>query len=582
MRTIRVFVALSLSIVVLGGRPAVAEDALTHLPADTAVVVRFTSLDKFASGFKETVSALGPLAAPAAIGIDHGLSEIFAIGADEAAIDRAAPAYVAAFALTGQPEPVVRIVQTDDDAKLRRSVLKSGDENLPAEKVDGGFEKLSKDGRNWYFAKRGEWVLYTPREEVMKSLAAPAKPFAVPSADVIGEGDASIIVNIARLIEVYGDKLDEQRDKLRRQIDSLPKEFLGGDSSAVDPRAMKKTYGDLAELAINAVYDAQWAAGRVNFTAAGVSLAGVVGIKADSATNDLIAANPPTNFETLGLLPAGATAYVAHTSYTSSLLDWTRDWLKLAYGDTETTKKLIAATETLAAAEVTSTATSFSLPSGVDTSLTTVSLTQAKDADKLRAGTTAYEPAANQQDTPLFSQSVEFTADAEKYQDRSVDVLTTHFKFKDVADPGQAIGQKFMEKMFGGSDVQSRLTTVEGMLVQAAGNDPKYLHAALDALQSGDKVLGLDESYAITRDQLAEKANVVGLLNVPRVILDAINMFRTIPPLDMVLAQAPLNLGAQPGTSYAGFSLATQPQGLRLDAYIPVSQPQGVLRIFGR
>jgi hypothetical protein len=94
--------------------------------------------------------------------------------------------------------------------------------------------------------------------------------------------------------------------------------------------------------------------------------------------------------------------------------------------------------------------------------------------------------------------------------------------------------------------------------------------------------LGLDESYAVTRDQLAEKANVVGLLNVPRVILDAINMFKTIPPLDGLLAQAPLNLGAQPATSYAGFSLATQPQGLRLDAYIPVTQPQGVLRIFGR
>ncbi|HWB10084.1 MAG TPA: hypothetical protein VG826_12705 [Pirellulales bacterium] len=584
MRTFRLLVALIVCAFAPSWRSAGADDVLAILPSDTAAVVRMASLNNFASGFKEMVSTFGPLAAPAVTGIDHGLSEMFAVGADDGAVDREAPAYLAIFALEGQPEPFVRIVKTSDEARLRRAVLKAGaDENLPAEKREDGFEKISKDGRDWFFARRGEWVLYTPREEAAKAVSSFAKPFAAPAADLTGEGQAAVIINIARLIEVYGDKLDEQRDKLRRQIDSLPKEFLGGDSSAIDPRATKKMYADLAELAINAVYDAEWATGRVNFSAAGVGVAALLGIKPDTMTGDVLAANPPANFEALGLLPAGAAAYIAYTSYSPGLVEWNRDWLKLAYGEqSDTTKKLLAALDSITAAQVSTTSTSFSLPSGQNTSMTTVSLTQAKDAEKLRAAIGEYEPAANQQDTPLFSQTVERQADAEKYQDHPVDLLTTHIKLKEVADPGQQIGQKFLEKLFGGDEAQTRLTTVEGMVVKAGGNDPKYLHAAVDALQSGENVLGLDEAYAVTRDQLSEKANIVLLLNAPRLIIDVINLFRTIPPLDLALAQAPINLGSQPPTSYAGVSLGTQPQAVRLDAFIPVSQPQGVLRIFGQ
>ncbi|MGH7137786.1 MAG: hypothetical protein ACREHD_18715, partial [Pirellulales bacterium] len=347
--------------------------------------------------------------------------------------------------------------------------------------------------------------------------------------------------------------------------------------------ATKKMYSDLAELVINAAYDAEWAAGRVNFNAAGVSLAALVGLKADTATNDLAAENPPTSFETLGLLPAGAPIYYAHSAYPPSLVDWRRDYLKLAYGeDSDVTNRLLTALKSSLAAEATTTVGSLAFPSGVDTSLTTVSLTQAKDPEKLRVSVAVYEPAANQQDTPLFSQSVEVRSNAEKYQDRAVDLLTTRFKFKEVSDPGQAIGQKFMEKLFGGDEAQTRMTSLEGVLVQVLGNDAKYLHNAVDSLQSGEKVLGLDESYSVTRDQLPEKANLLLLLNAPRMIVDLIGIFKSIPPLDAALAQAPINLGVQPATSYTGISVAAETQALRLDAYIPVTQPQGVLRIFGQ
>jgi hypothetical protein len=81
---------------------------------------------------------------------------------------------------------------------------------------------------------------------------------------------------------------------------------------------------------------------------------------------------------------------------------------------------------------------------------------------------------------------------------------------------------------------------------------------------------------------LGEQANLVVLLNVPRLVVDAVGLVRDVPPFDMLLARAPFNFGAQPAVSYAGFSLATEAQAVRLHLFVPVEQPKGVLQIFGQ
>lgn len=589
MRKLRFILVFCVSLVLPAVHARGAEPLLL-LPSETAVVIRSGSLDKLSGGLKEMLAAFGPIANPAVEGVDQALNHILAIDADGAAIDRTQPVYLAGFAMDGEDQ-VVRVVKAADEARLRRAVVKAAaDETLAVEKAVNGFEKVSKDGTDWYFARRDGWVMYTRREDVVKLLttnlstdASLASVFAGRAAELAGEGDAAVLVNVARLIDVYGDKLEEQRDKLRRQIDNLPKEFLGGDSSATDPRATKKMYADLAELAINAVGDAQWLAGRVNFSNAGVSIAALAGIKGDTATSGLLKDNPPVVFETLGLMPGGSPVYYAYGAYPTSLANWRRAWTRLAYGEeSDVTKQLLAALDSYLAAEPGATVGSFAFPSGVDTGINTIALTQAKDAEKLRGSLAVSEPAANQQDTTLFTQSVELTPKAETYQNHTVDLLTTRVKFKDVADPGQAVGQKFLEKLFGGDTMQNRITTIEGLVVRAGGNGAKYLQNAVDSLQTGEKVLALDEAYSATRDQLPEKANLLLLLNAPRLLIDVIGMLKSIPPLDVALAQAPIHLGVQPAASYTGISVATDPQALRLDAYLPVAQVQGVLKVFGQ
>lgn len=566
-----------------------AEEALDAIPDQAAVVARIASLDKLAGGFKELAANLGPLGLIAGPGFENGINrQVFQLGGDAQGVDRSAPAYIALFPLDNEREPAVWLVRAADETKLRRAVLHAGaEETLAPEKRDDGFEKLVKNDRTWYFGRFGEWTLYTSNETVVKLLAfdrGQTKTFASlvePRAkEMLESGDGAVIVNAAMLIEKYGDKLAEARDRALRQIESLPDENLGGGTGSSNPKAAKKLYSNLAGMAFDVVRDAKWFAGRVNFTAAGAELSGMLGVKESSGAAKLLAAHPPSAFENLGLLPAGAMAYYGFQFDYGETAKLTREFNQLAYGaDSPNAQKINAASELKAQSGPGASVGSFSFMTGGGVAIS--SLQQAEQPEKLNAAEGQMQQAVEAK-TPGYDQSAEFRAGAETYQGRPVDLLTTRFAFKDTADQGQQIGQKMIQKIFGGTSLETRMTAIEGLAVHAGGNDPKYLQQTVDALSSGEGVLGLDEAFAKTRDHLGDEANLLILLNVPRLVVDAVGLIRDIPPFDMLLAQAPFNFGVQPATSYAGIAIAAQPQALRVQLYVPVEQPKGVLQIFGR
>lgn len=572
----------------LSAGAAPAEQPLDAFPEQAAAVARIASLEKFAGGFKELAAGLGPLGAIAGAGLENGLNQAFQLAGDAQALDRRAPAFIALFPLQNEREPVAWMVRAADETKLRRAVLKAGaEETLTPEKSDNGFEKLTKDGRSWFFGRFGEWTLYTSNENVVKLLAfdrSQTKTFASlvepPAQELLASGDGAIFVNAAMLIEKYGDKLTEARDRALRGIDSLPDENLGGGTGNSNPQATKKLYGNLAGMAFDVLRDAKWLAGRVNFTAAGAELSALLGVKEASGAAKLLAAHRPSPLENLGVLPAGAMAYFGYQFDYGETSKLTREFNQLAYGaDSPNAQKLDAASELKAQAGPGPIVGSFSFVAGGGIAIS--SLQQAEHPDKLNAAEGQIQQATEAK-TPSYDQSAEFRAGAETYQGRPVDLLTTRFALKETADQGQQIGQKMIQKIFGGTSLETRMTAIEGLAVHAGGNDPKYLQRTVDALSSGEGVLGLDEAFANTRDHLGEEANLLVLLNVPRLVVDIVSLIRDISPFDMLLAQAPFNFGVQPATSYAGIAIAAQPQALRLQLYIPVEQPKGVMSIFGQ
>jgi hypothetical protein len=567
-----------------------AQEPWDAISDQAALVVRVSSIDRATGNLNEMLAAIGPLAQMGGPALENGLGEMFHLAGKLDAMDRTAPALAALFPMPSEPESVAFVVRAKDEMKLRRAVIGASDgDKIDAEKRDDGFEKVTKGSTSWFFAKHGDWTVYTSNESVAKLMApAAAKdhPFGklLDSAtrDVLARGDLAAVVNIARLTDTFKTEINQAREQVLQQIEQAPDADLIG--AGVDPAVARDVLRSLVNGGFDAVFDARLAAGRVNFSADGAAAEGLLTVKPGSAAAGLLAAHPPSAFDTLGLLPAGAPAYYGVFANYGQIADLGGKLMeKLVKNNGELTKQMRESLDQLAKAGMGQLVAGFAFPADASSGMIVSMLVQAKDVAATRAAFHAYQQLGQAAPAnPMFTQTTEYKEKAETYKNRSVDIQTTRFKFDAGENSDLAILNGFFKRIFGEDGLQTRITDLEGVLVEVTGNDPKYLARVVDGLESGEGVLGLSDAFAKTRDKLGKEANFIALFNVPQLIVDAVKAFRDIPPLDMVLGQLPFNFDATPAASFGGISIGTQPNGLRLHVYIPVSQPKGVLAIFGQ
>lgn len=578
------------SVLLLGSLPgrSRADDDLSEIPGSAFAVVRFTSIDAVARGTTDMLTALGPLGARASSSIEPGLQEILGLrnpmGPLGDSIDRSKPVYVAFFPLFDATDaPIAVLLHPRDETKLQRGLLLASEgETLTAQDVGQGWSKISKGAQAWYFSKRGERLIYTNFEQVMKFFVdgAQGPKFAAEVQEnglkTFSEGEVGLLVDAAQLNTRFKTEIEKAKQDTLRGIEGLDAAALGG--AAVDPQAIKKTYTELAKMAFDAVSESRWVAARAGISSEGFSGAATVGFAAEGATPKLLAENASSSLENVGLMPAGMPVYMA--VQLGKALGANFENLS-GYLPGPGSAERAAAQALIDKSEPGPQVYGFSLPLGPNTGVVISSLRQAADSSLLLAGTRALLKSAVETKSPLFTQSVEYRENVEKYKEHDIDISTMRMAFAESTDAGSIAGQAVARKMLGADGLQTRVTAIEGFLVQVTGNDPGLLPRMLDGLESGEKVTGLDASFGKTRDKLGEQANFVAMFNVPQMILDMVKLIRDIPPIDMVLRQVPLNFNMQPEAAYVGFSAGAEPQALRLHLFVPISQPRDVLKIFG-
>lgn len=558
-----------------------ADDVLESVPGDAFLVFRFSSVDRFVGNTNDMLAAIGPLAASAGPQVEAIIGEMTDLQERVDAIDRTAPVVIAVFPFFDQPQPVAVFVQTADEAKLRRAVLHvDGDDELTETTRDDGFVEVASDDRTMYFAQRGPCVVYTGDEEVVKLLAnenTKMKSFATVlparALDVFGTGDAAMAANIAPVVKRYRDAIEQAHEEIVKVVQALPNEQLGGPSA----ESIKTLYQDLLKIAFDAVYDARWAVGQINLNADGAAANVLFGFKKDSATDKLLAANPTLPLKTLGSLPAGGAMYFG---VAIDYGQWAGDWLKATYGDNVKNKEqLEEALKLMSEVHVQSTVAGYQLPLDGKTRLSATTIQEVSDATKVQQMTRTYMQAVGEIKTPGITQTFDLKENAEQYQGHSIDLTTVKMTLGD-SEPAKML-KGLYDKMFGGDEFQTRSTTHKGLVVQAVGNDPELIHGVLDSLESGAGVVGAEESYGTTRGKLAKKANVVLLIDYPRLIVSVFKMMRDVQPFADAFRMLPFNFDVAPPVSYSGLSIGSEPQGLRVKLFVPVEQPRGMMLIFG-
>lgn len=578
----------------VGATRARAADPLDAFPEKAAIVWRIASLDALLGNSSDMFLAIDPKLDPRAMGFpfsEQSIADGFAVGQDPEVLDHNEPLYAALFVPDDDSHKTEGItaylVRTPDEERLRRAVLRAGDKDeLEIEQRDDGFEKVTRGGLVCYFRRHGDYVLYTRSDEVVEWLAfdrEQQKSFTSTLDDdalaMLNAGDAAVAINAAHLTETYRDDITRSREEIIKGIEQIPDKSLAG--SGIDAAATRKMYVDLVNLGFDAVHDSGWAVGSVDFGSGGVELHALAGFAAESRTDALLERNPPSPLENFKLLPAGAPAYFALAFDPELFVSWTGGWLRAVVGqDRQRAARIESVLKQFADAGMGQMATGFKLPAGPESGMIAWTLMEAEEPAAMRAAYGAYQDVVGTIETPVYTQKMQFKPEAETYNDLTVDVITVRYEFPETEDPAADVGLAFVRRFFGGDGLETRMSAVDNLVVQASGNDPKYFRQLVDGLESGEGVLGNTEAYSQTRDRLGELANVLVLLNLPQLVVDGFNSFRDVPPFDAIAGQVPFNLGIKPDASYLGIALGTQPHALRLHAFVPVAQPKGIMRIF--
>jgi hypothetical protein len=584
---------LLLASCLLPGQFAAAADALTHVPEGAFVVIRFESLDKARGNFKDMLDGIGPAAAPAADGLAEGIAEMLELRGQQEKLteilDGKSSVHLALFPMfDARQAPTAIFVKVKDDAKLRRALLRVAidDEGTKIETTtrDDGFQEISREGfdRKFYLGKRDEYVVYTGFEEIVKKLTEKGgKTFAdvldARGLKLLRGGDMAMAVNVAPTVEKHKADLESAREEVNKFIMALPDEQLG----TASPEMTKKMYTEAVRYGFNALYDVGWFAGNASFSPQGARAEGLVGVKRFSLTDWVLLANAPAALENLDVLPAAASAYYGLNINPTLMGTFMVEALKMSYGaevrDREAATK---AAEGIAEARLGPTVASFSLPGEDKVGIKTTSITQAGSPRKVTEVMGLLAKALGESDNKVFTQSMDYKAAAEKYKEHVIDLVTIKFKVKDTESIEGQLMDAMLKKFFGGDGLQERLTTFDKLSITVTGNDPKLLERTLEGIADSKDVAGLDKAFGKTRDALGKEANALFMVNAPQIVLDFVGLLKDVPFLGEAIKGAPFNFSLKPPSSFAGVSLATEAQGLRVKAFVPVEQPKAILQIF--
>ncbi len=586
-----VFAVLLCAIGLAGPTPSVsADEVLAGLPTETAAVLRLASPDRYLGNVQNLLTSVGGPAARLAASQPPVLAQlVFERQADLGVLDRSAPVYLVALLLPGGQPAVARFVVAADETALRRAALGAGEgQDVAVEPGPDGFERVTAGGRTLYFGRRAGMIVFTDRQEVAQLLAAPpSSPLseACPPAvvDLLTSGDVGLLIHASHLVQIYGPQIAQGQAEVLRAVSQIPPEATGLQGEQAEQ--VKQAISTAVQGVFDVVRDARWVGVRLDLGANGVTAAAQVTVAEGTPTAALLAANPTSGLDALGLLPAGSPFYYAARPLHGDWLEQLGKLLTDAYAQVraespEAQAVLAQAEQRAKDSGLQAIAGSFGFPLNASTGIISYALSEAENPAALLEAGAKRASVAGEVRTATFSERTEYQPAAETLDGRPVDLSIRHFVAGTGQDEQTQITKGVMERIYGGTSLQTRFTVLEGVLAEASGNDPRFLRQLVASLTSGEGLLGLDPNFAECRDALAPQANLIIMLNLPQMLVDAVRMLREVPPFNVVFAQLPFNFNLQPGSSYAGLSLSAEEQALRIHLHVPAAQPRGLMQIF--
>lgn len=392
------------------------------------------------------------------------------------------------------------------------------------------------------------------------------------SKKLFDASDLSVLINLRQLTKAFESELQQAEP----QLDAFLNQISGAvpDAQRAQLVPMLDMYRVLGKSALQGVRDSHSLTLCASFSKDAIRFEDRLQVGEGTATAKFFAAQPTSDLSLMSRLPANKLAYFGAKMDMAGMVEWSMSLSKAWLGNSSDEQKaqFDAAAKEMRGLKWNEMAGYFGLDPESNGAMRGASVVEITPTSRMRELTHTTMKIMSDIQTPGFKQTMKLEPAAEKIGGIEVDRITLQQEVDPSLDP-LGMQKKMRDVLFGEAGMQSLLMYQPTRSLQTVGGGKSEMEELVKTLGS---TATNDAARTAARKRFAEKANVVVLVDVARLMVSGIKLAarEKVIPIDASVLDS---LQLQP--SFIGGAVACESTAAGAQLEIPVAQAQGIAKI---
>ena len=390
------------------------------------------------------------------------------------------------------------------------------------------------------------------------------------SKKLFDASDVSVLVHVRQLAEEFETELEQAEPQLNALIDQITAAMPEAQRSQIAPAF--DMYRVLGKAALQGVQDSHSHTLGITISKETIRFEDRLQVEAGTPTAKFLGSQPTGDLSLMSRLPANKAAYFGTKVDMAGMIDWSMNMTKtmlLANTSDEQKAQLDAAIKQMHGLKYGEMAGYIDLDPKSAGAMRAGSVSEVTPGERMREISRTMLKAMGKIQSIGFTQTTTLEPAAEKIGGVEVDRITIKQEVDPTADP-LGFQKKFRDILFGAAGMQQLAMYQPQRALQTFGGGTTELQGLVTALSSTPSK---EAPTAAARKRFFEKANVVVLVDVARLIVNGVTLAARE---EAIPVDAETLDGLKLSPSFIGFAIACEPTAARSQVEIPIAQAQGI------
>ena len=392
------------------------------------------------------------------------------------------------------------------------------------------------------------------------------------SKKLFDNSDVSVLVHLRQLSKAFESELQQAEPQLDTFLNQITAAMPDAQRAQIVP--MLDIYRVLGKSAVQGVRDSEsWTLG-VSFSKEVIHFEDRLQVSSGTATAKFLASQPTGEMSLLARMPANKALYFGVKADMAGMIDWSMKMTKSLMGNLSADQQaqFDSALKEMSGLKWNGLTGYFDVDTSGNGAIRAGTVSEITPTTRLREISGSMIKAMAEFQSLGFKQTAKLETAVEKIGGLEVDRITTVQEFDPALDP-LGIQKKVRDVMFGDAGMVQLVVYQPTRALQTFGGGTAELQSLVTALAS---TTSKDTAATAARKRLVEKANVVVLVDLARIIASGVKLAARegVLPVDDATID-----GLQLQPSFIGMSVACGPTSAGAQLDIPVEQAQGLAKI---